>query len=87
MMLTDEVDIRDLAKLIVESYIEKILNDDTHRVDEKKYDIQKMRLLLRFLARNESTTITKKKFTSDIKEVEEKTINYDTVMPYLDVIN
>ena len=104
MMLTDEVDLRDLAnyvvrggfpgamelpienaQIIAESYIETILTDDAQRIDGKKYDIEKMRLLLRSLARNESTTATKKKLASDIKDVDEKTIDYDSVMTYLDV--
>lgn len=104
MMLTDEVDLRDLAnyvvrggfpgamelpienaQIIAESYIETILTEDAQRIDGKKYDIKKMRLLLRSLARNESTTATKKKLASDIIEVDDETIDYDSVMTYLDV--
>ena len=44
-----------------------------------------MHLLLRSLARNESTTATKKKLASDIKEIDDETIDYDTVAVYLDV--
>lgn len=55
------------AQLISQSYIETILTDDTQRIDGIKYDIDKMRMLLRSLARNESTTATKKKLTNDIK--------------------
>lgn len=73
------------AQLIAESYIETILNDDAQRIDEKKYDINKMRLLLRSLARNESTTATKKKLANDIKAVDDETVDYDSVMTYLDV--
>ena len=106
MMLTDEVDLRDLAnyvvrggfpgamelpienaQIIAESYIETILTDDAQRIDGKKYDIEKMRLLLRSLARNESTTATKKKLASDIKDVDDETIDYDSVMTYLDVFD
>ena len=46
-----------------------------------------MRLLLRSLARNESTTATKKKLASDIKDVDDETIDYDSVMTYLDVFD
>ena len=73
------------AQLISESYIETILTDDAQRIDGKKYDIHKMRLLLRSLARNESTTATKKKLASDIKDVDDETVDYDSVMVYLDV--
>lgn len=104
MMLTGEVDLRDLANYIVrggfpgaiglpienaqiiaESYIETILTDDAQRIDGKKYDIDKMRLLLRSLARNESTTATKKKLTNDIKDVDDESVDYDSVATYLDV--
>lgn len=73
------------AQLIAESYIETILMDDAQRIDGKSYDIDKMRLLLRSLARNESTTATKKKLANDIKEVDDSCVDYDTVMTYLDV--
>ncbi len=75
------------AQLISQSYIETILTDDAQRIDGVKYDIDKMRLLLRSLARNESTTATKKKLASDIKEVDDETVNYDTVSAYLDVFD
>lgn len=75
------------AQLISESYIETILNDDAQRIDEKKYDIEKMRLLLRSLARNESTTATKKKLANDIREIDSSSIDDDTVAVYLDVFN
>lgn len=73
------------AQLISESYVETILTDDTQRIDGKKYDIDKMRLLMRSLARNESTTATKKKLANDIKEIDDATIDYDSVTTYLDV--
>ena len=73
------------SQLIAESYIETILTDDAQRIDGKAYDIDKMRLLLRSLARNESTTATKSKLANDIKEVDDSHIDYDTVTTYLDV--
>ena len=73
------------AQLVAESYIETILTDDAQRIDGKKYDIKKMRLLLRSLARNESTTATKKKLENDIKELDDESVDYDSVATYLDV--
>lgn len=73
------------SQLIADSYIETILNDDVQRIDDKKYDIYKMRLLLRSLARNESTTASKKKLASDIKEIDATSVDYDSVSTYLDV--
>lgn len=73
------------SRLIAESYVETILNDDAQRMDGKKYDVHKMELLLRSLARNESTTVSKKKLALDIKEKDDELIDYDTVSTYLDV--
>lgn len=73
------------AQYSAKSYIELILNNDIQRIDDRKYDVNKMRLLLRSLARNESTTSTKKQHANDIKEIDEQTIDLDTITTYLDV--
>jgi len=73
------------AQTIAASYIETILTDDAQRIDGIKYDVDKMRLLLRSLARNESTTATKKKLENDIREVDDASVDYDTLNRYLDV--
>ena len=75
------------ATLLPQSYIEAILNDDSQRIDDKKYDLSKMRLLLRSLARNESTTATNKKLLNDIKETDDATIDTNTIATYLDVFD
>ena len=75
------------ASILPQSYLDAILDDDSQRIDDKKYDVGKMRLLLRSLARNESTTATKKKLLSDIKDVDDETIDADTITTYLDVFN
>ena len=73
------------AFLLPQAYLDAILDDDSQRIDNKKYDTSKMRLLLRSLARNESTTATKAKLLSDVKENDDETIDADTVATYLDV--
>lgn len=73
------------ARLMSESYIEAILTDDAQRIDGKRYDAEKMRLLLRSLARNESTTATRKTLENDIRESDDGAVNYDTLGAYLDV--
>lgn len=75
------------ASLLPQSYIDAILDDDSQRIDGKKYDVAKMRLLLRSLARNESTTATKKKLLNDIREFDDEAIDMDTIATYLDVFN
>ena len=73
------------AGLLPESYIDAILDDDVYRIDGVKRDINKMRLLLRSLARNESTTVTNKTLKRDIKEIDDEDIDIDTVASYLDI--
>lgn len=48
------------ATLLPKEYLETVLNDDIYRVDGVKRNTHKMRLLLRSLARNESTTVSNK---------------------------
>lgn len=73
------------AVLLPAEYLNAVIEDDAFRIDGIKRDTGKMRLLLRSLARNESTTATNKKLRSDIKEIYDEDINIDTVADYLDI--
>lgn len=75
------------AALLPQSYIDAILDDDVQRIDDVKYDKHKMLLLLRSLARNESTTATNNKLINDIMENDKEGMNKETVSSYLDVIS
>lgn len=75
------------AQLLPESYIAAILDYDAQRLDGKKYDKRKMRLLLCSLARNESTTASNTKLLNDIKGFEDCSVDKDTVSDYLDVFD
>jgi len=68
-------------------YIEAIINDDAYRIDGIKRDITKMMLLLRSLARNESTTVTNRALKNDVKEVDDENIDIDTIASYLDIFS
>jgi hypothetical protein len=68
-----------------ESYLEAVIDDDISRIDGIKRDKAKMRLLLRSLARNESTTATNRTLKNDIKEIDDTDIDIDTVASYLDI--
>lgn len=78
----------DKIGIIPKSYIEAILDKDIH--DDKKRDKNKMSMLLKSLARNESTIANKKTLLKDIeqyaneKEIIESRITIDD---YLDVLN
>lgn len=75
------------AALLPQQYIKAILEDDINRVDDTKYNIHKMQLLLRSLARNETTTITTKTIKRDIKEVDEEVIDEDTLKKYMNLLD
>lgn len=75
------------ASLLPKEYISAILSDDIERIDGIKRDRHKMELLLRSLARNESTTVTNKRLKEDIKEIDHEDIVVETVASYLDVLN
>ncbi len=73
------------AMLLPSEYLNAVVEDDAFRVDGKKRDKAKMLLLLRSLARNESTTATNKTLKNDIKEIDDNDIDVDTVASYLDL--
>jgi len=74
------------AMLLPYSYLEAVVDDDVSRIDGMKRDAGKMRLLLRSLARNESTTATNRTLKNDIKESDDADIDIDTVASYLDIL-
>lgn len=73
------------AMLLPTEYLNAVIDDDVFRIDGVKRDTQKMRLLLRSLARNESTTATNKTLMRDIKAVDDEDIDGNTVAAYLDI--
>lgn len=68
-----------------EGYIDDVLSYDISIVDGVKRDVEKMRLLMRSLARNESTIVSNKTLVSDLDEGGQ--INKNTVTDYLDVLD
>ncbi len=74
------------ASVVATQYLNAILEDDVFRMDGIKRDSLKMQLLLRSLARNESTTATNQTLLRDIREVESEDINARTIADYLDIL-
>lgn len=70
---------------IPKQYIEEIIDDDSYKVDNIKRDTIKMKLLLRSLARNETTTVSINKLKDDIKEKDLDNIDVETVSDYLNI--
>jgi len=73
------------ASLLPDKYLDAIIDDDIFRIDDIKRDTNKIRLLLRSLARNESTTVSNRTLKTDIKEIDDTDIDIDTVSSYLDI--
>lgn len=73
------------AALLPEEYLNAVIDDDVYRIDGIKRNTIKMRLLLRSLARNESTTATNKTLKNDIRENDDEDIDVETVKEYLDI--
>ena len=78
---------KELVGLIPSSYIEAILDKDIN--DEKKRDKNKMRMLLKSLARNESTVVSNQTLLKDIDNYESEVEMLEsraTIRDYLDVL-
>ena len=75
------------ASLLPIQYIDAIIDDDAYRIDGVNRNKDKMKLLLRSLARNEATTVTNTSLAKDMKEIDDSDIDKDTVSEYLDIFN
>ena len=73
------------AMLLPAEYLNAVIDDDVYRIDGIRRDTRKMRLLLRSLARNESTTVTNRTLMRDIKAIDDEDIDGETVSAYLDI--
>lgn len=75
------------AKMAVSEYIKLIIDDDLYRLDGINRDKHKVRLLLKSLARHESTTVSNNTIKKDIKEIDNEDIDNDTVSAYIDALD
>lgn len=73
------------AVLLPAEYLNAVIDDDVYRMDGIKRDTHKMRLLLRSLARNESTTATNRTLIRDVKAIDDADIDSNTIAAYLDI--
>lgn len=78
---------REQALLVPSEYLKAVIDDDVFRLDGVKRDTAKMNLLLRSLARNESTTVTNKALKNDVKDMDDENIDVETIASYLDVFS
>lgn len=75
------------ARTAVKEYIDLIIDDDMSRLDGINRDKHKMKLLLKSLARNESTTVTNMTLKNDINEIDNEDIDKDTLANYLNALD
>ena len=75
------------SRIVAKEYINSLISEDLYKIDEIKRDKHKFELLLRSLARNESTIVTNKTLKNDVKEKDNDDIDVDTIADYLDVLN
>ncbi|MCD7714913.1 MAG: DUF4143 domain-containing protein [Lachnospiraceae bacterium] len=75
------------AALLPVEYMNAVVEDEVHRIDGIQRDKHKVMLLLRSLARNETTTATNKLLKNDVKSVDDEDIDINTIATYLDIFD
>lgn len=68
-------------------YLHAILSDDVFRIDGIKRDASKMKLLLKSLARNESSTASNRTLKNDISSIDYEDIDIETTATYLNIFD
>ena len=82
-----EVDVKDCVEL-ANGYMENIIKTDLRKLDKDiDYNEHKAKLILKSLARNESTTVTNQRILNDIIENDKESISKNTLAKYLDAFN
>ncbi|MCD8371106.1 MAG: DUF4143 domain-containing protein [Clostridiales bacterium] len=79
-----DLPLKDAALLPIE-YINAVVEDEVHRIDGIQRDKHKIMLLLRSLARNETTTVSNKLLKNDVKGIDDEDIDINTIATYLDI--
>lgn len=74
--------------LMPRAYMDNIINEDLNNLDDGiEYDNHKVLLLLKSLARNESTTVSDLSLLKDIVEEDNESMSRNTISKYLDALN
>lgn len=76
----------DGARMLARSYLKLTVEDDASRIDDTKRDPHKLLMLLRSLARNESTLAKNSTLRRDMLEFDDETLAPDTITDYLTVL-
>lgn len=70
---------------LTQNYIEDVLKHDISSIDGTNRDIVKMRMILRSLARNESTIVNDSTIIKDVNDLEDA-VSKNTILEYIDVL-
>lgn len=78
----------DNAHIMPRAYMNNIIKEDLNKLDDNiEYNQHKTTLLLKSLARNESTTVSDKKLLDDIIENDNESMSRNTIAKYLESLN
>lgn len=85
----ENIDVMDQnAHLMPRAYMDAVINEDLNNLDDgTEYNKHKTQLLLRSLARNESTTASDSSLLKDIQEQESNSMSRNTITKYLEALN
>lgn len=75
------------AGILPRQYLRAVIEEDVYKLDGIQRDLGKMELLLRSLARNESTTASIRTLQKDISANGKGEVNEETISAYLDIFN
>ncbi len=75
------------AALLPLEYVNAVIEDEVHRIDGVQRDKHKIMLLLRSLARNESTTASVRSLKRDVSGIDGENIDSGTIAAYLDIFD
>ena len=78
----------DNAHIMPRAYMNNIIKEDLNKLDDDiEYNQHKTTLLLKSLARNESTTVSDKKLLDNIIENDNESMSRNTIAKYLESLN
>ena len=78
----------DKAHLMPRSYMQTVVEEDINNLDDEiEYNRHKVELLLRSLARNETTTVSDSSLLKDIIEQDNESMSRNTIAKYLQVLS
>lgn len=78
----------DKAHLMPRSYMQTVIEEDINNLDDEiEYNRHKVELLLRSLARNETTTVSDSSLLKDIIEQDNESMSRNTIAKYLQALS